>query len=78
MSFEEKVSASHLKRNAYLYIRQSDPRQVVEHEESRRLQYQFRERAPGLGWSADQVKVIDSDQGHSAATPGQVRSLPTG
>jgi hypothetical protein len=29
-----KVNAGHLKRNAYLYIRQSTPRQVLENTES--------------------------------------------
>ena len=30
----QKVKATHLKRNAYLYIRQSTPRQVIENTES--------------------------------------------
>ncbi len=36
MSFEtsQKVTASQLKRSAFLYIRQSTPRQVLEHTES--------------------------------------------
>jgi len=37
MSLEatQKVRAPHLKRNAYLYIRQSSPRQVLENTEAR-------------------------------------------
>jgi len=64
----EKVEAKHLKRNAYLYIRQSSLRQVVEHRESTRRQYELRRRATMLGWREEQIEVIDTDQGQSAAT----------
>jgi DNA invertase Pin-like site-specific DNA recombinase len=47
-----KVNAGHLKRSAYLYIRQSTPRQVLENT---------------LGWHADRIVLIDNDLGHSAA-----------
>jgi len=33
----QKVQASHLKRNAYLYVRQSTLRQVFENTESTKL-----------------------------------------
>jgi hypothetical protein len=33
-----KVQALHLKRNAYVYIRQSSPRQVLENVESTKRQ----------------------------------------
>ena len=36
---ELKVTADHCKRDAYLYVRQSTPRQVVEHGESTQRQY---------------------------------------
>ena len=62
-----KVEADHLRRDAYLYIRQSTLRQVVEHTESTQRQYGLRQRAVALGWPADRVVVIDEDQGHSAA-----------
>ncbi len=35
----QKVTANHLKRNAYLYIRQSTLRQVFENTESTKRQY---------------------------------------
>ena len=35
---EPKVGAGHLKRNAYLYVRQSTTRQVLEHAESTQRQ----------------------------------------
>ncbi len=63
-----KVQAQHLKRNAYLYVRQSTLRQVLENTESTKRQYELRERAVALGWRLDQVVVIDSDLGHSGAS----------
>jgi DNA invertase Pin-like site-specific DNA recombinase len=63
-----KVKASHLSRKAYLYVRQSTLRQVFENQESTRRQYALRERAVSLGWPSEQIVVIDSDQGCSAAS----------
>src|SRR6202048_4579084 len=63
----QKVQASHLKRNAYLYIRQSTPRQVVENRESTKRQYALRQRAVALGWPEDHIIVIDHDLGQSGA-----------
>src|ERR1035437_10320693 len=63
----QKVRTTHLKRNAYLYVRQSSPRQVLENTESTKRQYGLRQRAVALGWAAEQVIVIDTDLGHSAA-----------
>jgi hypothetical protein len=61
---QSKVQTRHLKRNAYVYIRQSSPRQVLENIESTKRQYDLRQRAIALGWRVDQV-IIDKDQGHS-------------
>ena len=63
-----KVRPHHLERLAYVYIRQSAPRQVEEHQESQALQYQPVHRAQALGWSEAQIQVIDEDLGKSAAT----------
>jgi DNA invertase Pin-like site-specific DNA recombinase len=63
-----KVQARHLKRNAYLYVRQSTLRQVFENTESTHRQYDLRQRALALGWRLDQVVVIDSDLGQSGAS----------
>jgi hypothetical protein len=63
-----KVSAAHLRRDAYLYIRQSTIKQVLTNTESTRRQYDLRGRATALGWRPDQVIVIDIDQGHSGAS----------
>ena len=63
----QKVRASHLKRDAYLYIRQSTLRQVFENTESTKRQYGLRQRAVALGWADERVIVIDSDLGQSGA-----------
>jgi DNA invertase Pin-like site-specific DNA recombinase len=65
---QEKVNACHLKRNAYLYIRQSTLRQVLENTESTLRQYDLRQRAVALGWPVERILIIDSDLGQSAAT----------
>lgn len=67
-SASDKVSARHLARYAYLYVRQSTLRQVVEHTESTKRQYALRQRAIALGWPAERVVVIDCDQGQSGAS----------
>src|SRR2546422_616679 len=64
----QKVKASHLKRSAYLYVRQSTLRQVLENTESTQRQYALRQRAVALGWPTDKVIVIDSDLGQSGAS----------
>ncbi|MCD4707740.1 MAG: recombinase family protein [Candidatus Sabulitectum sp.] len=64
----EKVKRSHLKRDAYLYIRQSTLRQVFENTESTKRQYALRDRALTLGWAIEQIVVIDSDLGKSGAS----------
>ena len=64
----QKVKAPHLKRNAYLYIRQSTLRQVFDNSESARRQYALRQRAVALGWPEDRIIVIDSDLGQSGAS----------
>ena len=63
-----KVTAHHLKRDAYLYVRQSTLRQVFENTESTERQYALRQRAVALGWPAERVIVIDSDLGLSGAS----------
>src|SRR5512141_1846633 len=63
-----KVQPHHLGRAAYLYVRQSSMRQVVENIESTKRQYALRARATALGWPDDRIVVIDSDQGESGAS----------
>jgi hypothetical protein len=63
-----KVQPNHLERSAYVYIRQSSMRQVIENLESTKRQYALRARARALGWSDDRVIVIDSYQGESGGS----------
>jgi DNA invertase Pin-like site-specific DNA recombinase len=65
---ESKVTARHLARTAFLYVRQSSLRQVLEHTESTARQYALRQRAIALGWPSEQIVVIDCDQGQSGAS----------
>ena len=63
-----KVGAAHLRRDAYLYVRQSTLKQVLNNTESALRQYDLRGRAIAFGWSSDQIIVIDVDQGQSGAS----------
>jgi DNA invertase Pin-like site-specific DNA recombinase len=64
----QKVRATHLKRQAYCYVRQSTLKQVFENTESTKRQYALRERAMALGWPVVQIVTIDSDLGETAAS----------
>ncbi len=64
----EKIQPWHYDRLAVVYVRQSSPHQVLEHQESTRLQYGLTLRATDLGWTTDRVLVIDDDLGKSATT----------
>ncbi|MCP4234086.1 MAG: recombinase family protein, partial [Aestuariibacter sp.] len=63
----QKVTVAHLERDAYLYVRQSSIRQVMQNTESTKRQYALRERAVALGWPIERIHTIDSDQGRSGA-----------
>ncbi|RWP57391.1 recombinase family protein [Mesorhizobium sp.] len=66
-----KITADHLARSAYVYIRQSTPDQLANNPERRRRQYALKTRARVLGW--ENVVVIDDDLGRSGggtARPG--------
>lgn len=64
---DPRITPRHLSRRALIYVRQSSPMQVVRHPESARRQYGLAERAQRLGWTAEQVTIIDEDQGKSGA-----------
>ena len=63
-----KITADHLRRDAYLYVRQSTLRQVAENGESTQRQYALRERATASGWPAERIHVIDCDLGKSGSS----------
>jgi excisionase family DNA binding protein len=60
-----KITAEHLARTAFVYVRQSTSDQLLNNHESRRRQYGLVERTRALGWSA--VEVIDDDLGRSGS-----------
>jgi len=55
MNAESKVTAEHLKRAAYLYIRQSTLRAGLREHESTQRQYALRRRALTLGWPEERI-----------------------
>jgi DNA invertase Pin-like site-specific DNA recombinase len=74
MTTSEHIQQHHLQRHAVVYPRQSSPQQVLNHQESLRLQYALTERARAFGWDASDVQVIDADLGvtgsSTAGRPG--------
>jgi len=60
-----KISAEHLSRSAYVYVRQSTADQLQHNHESRRRQYALADRARSLGFA--EVVVIDDDLGISGS-----------
>ena len=73
-----KITPEHLARNAYVYVRQSTPDQLLNNPESRRRQYALVERARALGW--ENAIVVDEDLGRSGGgqlRPGFERLLAT-
>lgn len=66
-----KLKSTHLKRSAYLYIRQSTLRQVYENTESTKRQYALKNKAAALGWPKDSIITIDSDLGRSGTSSQQ-------
>ena len=63
-----KITSDHLRRDAYLYVRQSTLRQVAENGESTQRQYALRDRAAACGWPAERIHVIDCDLGKSGSS----------
>jgi hypothetical protein len=63
----ELIKPHHLERKAVVYVRQSSPQQVINNQESLRLQYALRQRARELGWHEGDIDVIDADLGLSGA-----------
>ena len=62
-----KIQGYHQDRLAIVYIRQSTLQQVERHGESTKLQYGLVDKAHALGWSKDQIIIIDDDLGRSGS-----------
>jgi DNA invertase Pin-like site-specific DNA recombinase len=65
---EGKITTSHLRRTAVVYVRQSTLAQVARNTESTARQYDLVARAAELGWPRSAVRVIDDDLGVSGAS----------
>ncbi len=65
---EPKLHAFHRERLAVVYVRQSTAQQVLDHQESTRLQYGLVSRAQALGWDSSRILVIDDDLGKSGTS----------
>ena len=63
-----RITPSHLERAAYIYLRQSTPSQVEHNRESTARQYALADRACQLGWSKEQVIIVDEDLGLSGSS----------
>jgi DNA invertase Pin-like site-specific DNA recombinase len=60
-----KVTPAHQARLAYVYVRQSSPKQVQHNQESQLYQYRLKQRALTLGWPEERIRCIDQDLGVS-------------
>jgi len=67
MNERAKITASHLSRQAIVYLRQSSAAQVENNRESTDRQYALAAKAHELGWPADRIVVIDEDLGLSGS-----------
>ena len=67
MSERSKLTSSHLRRQAFVYLRQSSQTQLERNVESTARQYALVTRAIELGFTREQVVVIDEDLGISGS-----------
>lgn len=67
MMMTSKISDRHLSRMACVYIRQSTVAQVRFNQESTERQYNLASKAQALGWSPQQIRILDRDLGQSGA-----------
>jgi DNA invertase Pin-like site-specific DNA recombinase len=67
MNERNKITASHLSRQAIVYLRQSSAAQVEHNRESTDRQYALTAKARELGWPDDRIIVIDEDLGVSGS-----------
>jgi DNA invertase Pin-like site-specific DNA recombinase len=63
-----KLKASHLAREAYLYVRQATCCPGFANADSLQRQYHLQQQALALGWPAERVIIIDKDLGRSGAS----------
>lgn len=62
-----EITAEHLNKMAYVYVRQSSLHQVQHHIQSQKLQYDLVALAQAKGWRREQIVIVDEDLGKSAS-----------
>jgi DNA invertase Pin-like site-specific DNA recombinase len=67
MNERNKITTSHLSRQAIVYLRQSSAAQVEHNRESTDRQYALADKARELGWPDQRITVIDEDLGVSGS-----------
>jgi DNA invertase Pin-like site-specific DNA recombinase len=67
----ELVTTKHLANKAIIYVRQSTPHQTLTNQESLELQYALKQKATELGWSLDNIEIVDKDLGLTGASTEQ-------
>jgi DNA invertase Pin-like site-specific DNA recombinase len=67
MNERAKITASHLSRQAIVYLRQSSAAQVENNRESTDRQYALATKAREIGWPEDRIIIIDEDLGLSGS-----------
>ena len=65
MNGSTKIGDTHRQRTAVVYVRQSDPKQVLQNRESGHNQRALQVRLRDLGWPANRIRLLDEDQGRS-------------
>ncbi len=65
MRGQDKILPEHRSKKAYVYVRQSSMKQVLEHQESGRRQRELAMWVQKMGWPPSAIVVLDSDQAKS-------------
>ncbi len=65
MTDTTKIQPTHRQRVAIVYLRQSTAHQLEHNRESTERQYALVDRALELGWSREQIRIVDEDLGLS-------------
>src|SRR4029077_16838323 len=71
MNTSDLIQPSHLQRRALIYVRQSSTNQVINNQESTRLQYALKRRALERGGHERDIIVIDSDLGRTGSSAAE-------
>lgn len=68
MRISELVTNQHRARKAVIYVRQSTPQQVISNQESLAMQRALKGRARELGWTPEDIHLVEDDLGLSGTS----------